>query len=169
MLKNNFIKISLTALFMFAAVGVNAGHPMANEMKHESIDVPEGVAAPQLSVEVYPDMMSGFNLHIKTKNFQLEPPEFMANKPAVGVQGHAHLYVNEKKIARVYGPYVHVPASLLKDGMNMIAITINDHHHNTWRYQDKEIIAAIILNTQMENPVQSIHSPFPVTASIANR
>ena len=138
-----------------------AGHPMPNEMKHESIDVPEGVAKPQLSAEVFKDNMSGFNIHIKTKNFTIEPPEFGGNKPEIGVQGHAHLYINQEKIGRIYGPYIHIDDAKLKKGINVIAVTINNHMHSTYRVEGKEMIVAIIINTEMEKAVQSIHSPFP--------
>jgi len=135
---------------------------MPNEMDHGVIDVPATAAPLALGVKIFKDYMSGFNLHIQTQNFAIEPPEFGNKKPATGIQGHAHLYINEKKVGRLYSPYFHISDAQLKPGINIIAITLNNHMHSTWQQAGKEAIVAIILNTDKEDVVQSIHSPFPI-------
>ena len=170
---NTIIKSIFSIGLCLVAMQSQAGHPkmmadgsmqmvMTDEMQHGSQAIPKDVAIPRIGVEVFEDSMSGFNLHITTQNYQLEPPEFSADKPKVGVQGHAHLYVNEKKIGRIYGPYIHLPNKLLKPGLNMVSVSLNGHNHSTWTADDKEIIATIIINTKLAKPIQSVYSPYPL-------
>lgn len=160
MFKQYAYSFLLTAALL--SPSIYAGHPMPNEMNHGVIEVPVTAAPLALGVKVFKDAMSGFNLHLQTQNFELEAPEFGKQQPNIGIQGHAHLYINEKKIGRLYTPYFHIAEAQLKPGINMIAITLNNHMHSTWQQDNKEAIIAIILNTYKENAVQSIHSPFPI-------
>lgn len=45
-----------------------------------------------------------------------------------GPAGHAHLYVNDVPLVRVYGPWHHLPG--LKPGRHELCATVNDDHHN---------------------------------------
>jgi len=103
---------------------------------HQTQPVPANALPPEVSLQVIKDAMSGFNLTLLLKNYQLMlPADDLAQTTVVdnaSLSGHAHLYVNGEKIQRVYGRFVHVPKTLLKVGENTIRVTLNNHNHANW-------------------------------------
>ncbi len=91
----------------------------------EPIDLPAGAETPELELSVQADPMSGWNLHITTKGFKFAPEN--ASRSHVAGEGHAHVYVNGKKIARLYGNWLHI--SKLPKGRNTIEVTLNSNDH----------------------------------------
>ncbi len=154
-----------------APVTSPATMPMMDH-SHIPVAVPKGAPAPQLSASLTRDVMSGYNLNLRIANYDMTPPPIgvamenlmapVRNAETGFVQGHAHLYINGEKIQRVYGNNVHIPASRLKTGMNQMNITINNHAHMFWTYDDKKIITSIFVNTQSPNLVMHKFDSFPV-------
>ncbi len=102
-----------------------AGHASGRAHDHEMPhDLPEGPQAPAVVVTLTPDPASGWNLHATTTNFRFAPEK--AGQPHVSGEGHAHVYVDGKKIARLYGPWLHIPA--LPDGAT-VTVTLNANDH----------------------------------------
>ena len=88
------------------------------------MSLPLDAATPTLAVELVPDPVSGWNLHVETENFAFAPEH--AGAPHVPGEGHAHVYVDGEKIARLYGPWLHVPA--LPPGATLeVTLNANDH------------------------------------------
>ncbi len=81
-----------------------------------------GADGPGLSVEAVRDPVSGWNLHLETERFAFAP-EAAGGAPAAG-EGHAHLYVDGEKVARLYGPWVHLDR---ERGRVRVVLTGNDH------------------------------------------
>jgi hypothetical protein len=98
------------------------GHAMAHD---ELLSLPDGRDAPMLAISVTADPVSGWNLHIETANFRFAPEH--AGQAHVPGEGHAHVYVNDAKIARQYGPWLHIAE--LPPGRNVIAVTLNANDH----------------------------------------
>lgn len=69
--------------------------------------------------------MSGWNLRLKTTNFEFSPEN--ANGPHQAGEGHAHLYVNGKKRARLYGRWFHIDR--LPPGRVALTVTLNSNDH----------------------------------------
>lgn len=93
---------------------------------HKTVAVPAGTPVPTLALIAHPDPMGGWNLEIKASQFDFAPE--LVNTKSTGVnQGHAHLYINGKKISRLYGTWYHLPA--LPPGTHTIRVglTTNDH------------------------------------------
>ncbi len=86
-----------------------------------------GPEAPTLGVAITPDAKSGWNLQIETTNFRFAPAH--ASGPHNEGEGHAHVYVNGAKIARVYGPWFHIDA--LPQGTVEVTVTLNSNDHRT--------------------------------------
>ncbi|WP_114390784.1 hypothetical protein [Notoacmeibacter marinus] len=83
-----------------------------------------GPEAPTLDVTLEPDPVAGFNLHLQTANFRFAPENAgRGDRPG---EGHAHVYVNGEKIARLYGPWMHILA--LPPGAE-VAVTLNSNDH----------------------------------------
>jgi len=94
---------------------------------HDSlVSLPVGADAPILKIDVLKDPMSGWNLHVMTTNFRFAPDH--ASLPHVAGEGHAHVYVNGSKIARLYGQWMHIAD--LPDGEAAIKVTLNSNDHS---------------------------------------
>ncbi len=49
--------------------------------------------------------------------------------------GHAHLYIDDKKITRIYAPWFYIPTKWLKKGTNQVRVTLNTNDHG--QYHEK--------------------------------
>jgi hypothetical protein len=78
---------------------------------HNKMNVPAGVKPPTIRIEVLPDMMKAHNytLRLVTENFRFAP-EAVSMKAVQG-EGHAHLYIDDVLISRIYGEWQHIPRS----------------------------------------------------------
>jgi hypothetical protein len=110
-------------------------HHNHSEMVEMAID-----NAPSLSVEVIEDPVSGWNLHVLTEAFEFTPEN--AGAAHVVNQGHAHVYVDGVKIARLYGSWMHIDA--LPDAAE-VSVTLNSNDHKTFSVDGKAISAAAII------------------------
>lgn len=124
--------------------GTHDGHggaTMTDDDGHGSHDMPLPLPAdgnaPKLDIAVLKDPMSGWNLHVTTENFRFAP-EHASLAHSAG-EGHAHVYVNGTKIARLYGPWMHI-ASLPEDGAT-VEVTLNSNDHRTLAVGDVPISA----------------------------
>ena len=102
-------------------------HPAAGRVGHGgTIDLPAGPGAPTLDFRVVEDAASGWNLHIVTTGFRFTRES--VNGPHRAGEGHAHVYVDGKKVARIYGPRFHLGA--LPPGEVTLSVTLNANDHS---------------------------------------
>ncbi len=128
---------------MFEVKPISSKHKEMDhsKMKHGAHDhatllsLPVGPDAPTLDFSLAKDKSSGWNLHIITSNFRFAPQA--ASSPHVAGEGHAHIYVNGEKLARVYGPWFHI-ANLPK-GETMVTITLNANNHSPLAVGEKAL------------------------------
>jgi hypothetical protein len=99
---------------------------MQHEMQHGVIEVP-AVGAPQVAISVQEDLMNGWNVTVTTNNFRFTP--LMVNSENVANTGHAHLYVDGIKIARLYGPHFHIPYLPVGDHEISVNLSTNDYSY----------------------------------------
>jgi hypothetical protein len=99
------------------------------EHAHTNYELPEGVAAPTVEVTVEHDLLAGYNVHVTTTNFEWTPQN--VNTRTVPGTGHAHLYVDGKKIARLYGQDFHFdgPSEV---GRYTVRVELNTNMHETY-------------------------------------
>ena len=81
--------------------------------------------APSLTIALHKDTDSGWNLNIQTTGFAFAPRR--VGKDHREGEGHAHVYVNGAKIARVYGPWFHL--GTLPQGEVEVRVTLNANDH----------------------------------------
>ncbi len=144
-------------------VGANPQHESkGHEHHHQKIEVPTHVNTPQLEMALYPDSLSGYNLHLQSVNYRLEPPENADSKVTSSINGHAHLFINGKKVSRLYGPYTHINGDLLKTGVNNITVTLNSHDHDTWTVKGEPLTATITIDTEQKEGVLNVFSSSPL-------
>lgn len=147
--------IVLTGVLSMTA---HSGHPGEEEtmggMMHPSKPIPSGKTIPSLSLALSEDNMSGYNLELHTQDYRFVIPH--RTKGNEVLEGHAHLYINGKKIQRVYGHYVHIPSSYLVKGVNQITVSLNDHDHGAWTLPDQsELYATLIIDLRKEDVVMN--------------
>jgi uncharacterized membrane protein YphA (DoxX/SURF4 family) len=114
------------------------------------------VASPELIPEVmlhaFQDVNGGWNLHLMTKNFKFTPEN--SGKSDVPGEGHAHLFLNGKKIARIYGNWFHTS---LPKGKNTIKVNLTTNSHKDYYIQDKPIESQTDVEESRESKSQHHH------------
>ncbi len=96
-------------------------------LAHPRFDLPEGSPVPTVAVHAQKDSHGGWNLHLQTSNFTFSPEN--SGREDVPGEGHAHLYVNGKKHARIYSPWFHTS---LPKGTSKLRVTLNTNSHKEY-------------------------------------
>ena len=112
-------------------------------------------------------LLKNFSINDNVHKFAYKRPiftktELNTQKVNFIVDGHAHLYVNGKKISRVYGRYVHLPSTLFNPGINMIMVSLNAHSHDVWTLSENQIMSTLIINPKSEKLVLQGFSSSPI-------
>ena len=118
--------VALLALFLSASFALaHDGDDHAHQ--HGTVEAPAGIT---VSLDVSQDPMSGYNVHIVTTGFTWAPER--ASREHLAGEGHAHLYVNGEKVARVYGPWYHLGD--LPGGGAEVRVTLNTNAHDDYAH-----------------------------------
>lgn len=115
------------------------------KLAHPKFEIPAGAAVPEIMLHPYKDSMGGWNIHLMTKNFKFSPES--AGKDDVMGEGHAHLFINGKKTARVYGEWIHVT---IGKGSNKIKVNLTTNSHKDYYSEGKAVESEIELNEDRE-------------------
>ena len=107
---------------------------------HKSIEAKNPY--PSVDIKIIKDAASGYNLQLITKNFKFTPEKI--NAANIMNEGHAHIYINSKKI-RLYSEWYHIDDEQLTQPINQIRVTLNanDHSEYTVNSRPVEAIGAI--------------------------
>ena len=135
----NFTIGIFVALFAYTAVATRIDAPPPAHV-HEKIEIEDRAATPTLKLELTRDSKSGYNLRLVTTNFRFTPDA--VGKSARDSEGHAHLYLDGQKIARIYGEWHHVGE--LPPGDHQFRATLNANDHRDFAV-DGVVISAEIL------------------------
>ncbi|CAM3752792.1 hypothetical protein [Nocardiopsis rhodophaea] len=116
----------------------SAGHEPASGHEHEhGMREVGGAPAPSVTMHVSEDSASGWNVRLKVEEFAFTP-ERVGEKPREA-EGHAHLYVDGEKVARVYGSWYHLPAAAVPEGEHTLSVRLSANDHSTWGVDGKPI------------------------------
>jgi hypothetical protein len=80
-----------------------------------------------VDIVVLPDPESGYNLTVLTEGFTWSPQG--VSRPDVFGEGHAHLYVDGEKTARLYGPDHHLQ---LDPGGREVKVVLSTNSHSVY-------------------------------------
>ena len=109
--------------------------------QHGALDV-ESFGAdtpiPAVSFSMEPDSLSGWNIQITTENIRFAPEN--VNQDAHIGEGHAHIYVDGFKMARVYSAAYHLKK--LTPGPHQVVIRLSANDHSDLHYQGQPIAAS---------------------------
>lgn len=119
---------------------------------HELLEVPAGAKIPSIMIHPSKDSKGGWNLHIMTENFTFTPQN-AGNEDVMG-EGHAHLFIDGKKVARVYGDWVHVTIS---KGSHKVKVNLTTNSHKDYAVNGKPIEAEVELDETRESSQQHHH------------
>ena len=122
----------------------HGGKTSHSETHAEPIAIPKNGLEPSIKAELQIDPVSGFNLHLITSNFVFAP-ESTGLKHKDG-KGHAHLYIDEHKIARLYNSWFHIDT--IPEDAKQMRITLYSNDHRPFMADNKIISAVIELNTK---------------------
>ena len=124
--------------------GVKTNHDVFHS---KSMEVPAGKPVPALTVRVDDDPVRGWNLYVGTANFEFTPADVGGESSATS--GHAHLYINEEPIQRIYSNWTHLPE--LPPGTNEVRVTLNANGHETLTTQGEPIEETITVEVYDPN------------------
>ena len=85
-----------------------------------------GGPAPSVDFALIKDAAAGWNLQVMPVNFRFTP--LAVNQEHVPNTGHAHIYINGEKLARLYGPWMHIGE--LPSGEVTVSVTLSANTHS---------------------------------------
>lgn len=102
---------------------------------HKQLEISANQATPTVELVAHPDQVQGWNLELKVTNFNFAPTK--VNAPSKTSEGHAHLYINDKKVTRLYGNWYYL--SELSTGTNTLKVTLNSNGHEALVHRGQPI------------------------------
>lgn len=124
-----------------------AGHLHKDGMAHDHgtpLDL-DAATAPMVDLQVIPLEDGGYNIRVQTMNFIFAPHH--VGMEATDGEGHAHLYVDEVKVARLYGEWFHLEA--LPDDAKMVSVGLYANNHQPLAVDGVPITDMIMLDDEM--------------------
>lgn len=135
----SFIVIFTIVSMMLHLHNQNSHYSAANhEMMHQEnqIIIPSKHLAPTIIGMVKQDPGGTWYLEVHTENFTFKP-EKAGSEEITFNEGHAHIYLNGKKVNRLYGKFFHLDK--LPSGTHNIKITLNGNNHGVFVVNGEEI------------------------------
>lgn len=130
----NFLVLLALMLFAYQSLAINkydrkqkflSSKPMHEHTKIELAGYPAR-ELPDVLMDITEDPMGGFNIRITTTNFKFTPEN--VNTDNRMYEGHAHLHINDEKVARIYGEWYHLQE--LPPGTYEVTVTLNSNTHD---------------------------------------
>ena len=112
-----------------------------SQTEYGTIEIGEGTAVPTVAIKIAPDPIQGWNLELLTQNFKFAPEH--ASLEHYPGEGHAHLYIDGVKIARIYGLWYHIKE--ISPGQHVLTVTLTSNDHNAYTVNNQVISASTIL------------------------
>jgi hypothetical protein len=112
-----------------------ATSPGGAAMQHGRMAVGDAAAPPAVTLLIHKDPKAGWNLQVRAENFRFAPEH--ASTAHVAGEGHAHLFIDGKKITRLYGEWYHLPA--LTPGVHKNTVMLNANSHEDLTVKGKVV------------------------------
>lgn len=118
-------------------------HPPSSEAahNHRKLEIPAGQPLPSVTLTVRPDPMRGWNLQVQTANFRFAPEHIMQS--SLPSEGHAHLYVDGKKVTRLYSEWYYLEN--LQPGRREITVSLSTNQHEELTHNGRAIAATEVI------------------------
>lgn len=120
--------------------------------------------APQVRLTARPDSEDGWNLQLAVSNFRFTPDS--TGGAALPGAGHAHLELDGRELARVYGPWFHLPAAQVPEGAHTLTVRLYGDDHTAWAVAGKAVEASVPLTGGASGQAGHTHAaPTPPPAT----
>lgn len=116
-----------------------------NAMSHEKVVLTSESLSPSVVIHAKKDLVGGWNLHFEVTNFKFTPQK--VGLEDIMNEGHAHLYVNGVKVARVYSEWFHLS---LPKGENKIRVSLNTNGHKDYYINEKPVAYELVIQEERE-------------------
>jgi hypothetical protein len=120
--------ISLLPILLVLFI-LNLETASAHDHGADKIHEAQGGKTPTISLDVKKDPTGGFNVQVMTTNFVWTPES--ASKKHIEGQGHAHVYLADQKIIRLYNNWFHLNtfqfATTSGEQLLRVELVGNDH------------------------------------------
>ncbi|MFJ2898763.1 hypothetical protein ACIO87_28200 [Streptomyces sp. NPDC087218] len=115
--------------------------------------------APAVTVAVRRDSEDGWNVRLTVRNFRFTPDS--VGGAALPGRGHARLFLDGRPLARVYGSWYHLPASLVRGAGGGTGLTARLHadDHTAWAVHGAPVQATASLATSSAEPTATRPAP----------
>jgi hypothetical protein len=122
---------TLAVGWLLSISGIAPSHAYSAISVHEI----EQESAPQATLELQKDPTGGFNVHVVTTNFTWRPD--MASMQHVPGEGHAHVYLDGRKIMRIYNEWFHLNTFQFatRPGEQLLTIEFVGNDHSPYTIQ----------------------------------
>jgi uncharacterized surface protein with fasciclin (FAS1) repeats len=105
--------------------------------------------APVVDLQLIPLNDGSYNVRVQTLNFTFAPQR-VDMEPMAG-EGHAHLYIDDEKIARIYGEWYHLAS--LPDDAQMISVALYANNHQPIAVDGVQVTDMVMIDDIMKmNP-----------------
>lgn len=107
--------------------------------------------APEVKLTVRPDSEDGWNLQLSLQRFRFTPDS--TGGAALPGSGHAHLHLDGRELARLYGPWFHLPGSAIPKsakgarGAHTLTVRLHADDHTVWAVKGKPVESTAPLTT----------------------
>ncbi|WP_330334948.1 cupredoxin domain-containing protein [Streptomyces sp. NBC_00536] len=126
-----------------------------DEAGHRLRQVP-AKGAPEVKLALRPDSEDGWNLQLEVGNFRFTPDSVGGAALAGG--GHAHLLLDGRKLARLYGPWYHLSATQVPEGAHTLTVRLYADDHTAWAVEGKPVEATAQLTAPAPGPAGHDHA-----------
>jgi len=118
-------------------------------------------AAPTVSLEITKDPTGGFNVHVDTTNFIWRPE--MASMKHVPGEGHAHVFLDGRKIMRIYNDWFHLNTYQFatRAGEQLLSVEFVGNDHVPYTIQGSPVGDTKIIDVLAEE-IQPTESKTPI-------
>lgn len=134
----------LLSVYTYGAWQKYENYNIGADMHSRQVVVPDSAAVPEVELNIKEDELSGWNIHLETKNFRFTPEKF--GQAHVLGEGHAHLYLDDKKIARIYNSWYHL--SELLPGAHTLSVTLNTNNHDEYVFDGAVIVDEVKITVE---------------------
>lgn len=143
---------------LIAAVGIALFPIAANAHDMSETHEADSANPPRIELAVSADPKAGYNVRIITENFTWAPEH--ASLEHVEREGHAHIYLADVKLGRVYGEWYHInPADFhIAAGDQELVVTLNGNDHGAYTLNGEPIQASTTIRVVEPSEAHAGHA-----------
>ena len=154
--KNLFLAVSIFLFKSFLSLSAKEINQSRSSVHHQNhskgVDWQNIKKPPSISLKATPALGNGWTISTNVKNFSFSPER--AGKKHVNGEGHMHLYIDNKKTARLYGfPYY---LNNLETGNHEIKVTLNSNDHRDYKLSGTIIEKRIEIQQLQESSTHNL-------------